>query len=1047
MGAKPLLSICMIFKNEIHCLERCLRSLSLLRETISCELVMADTGATDGSREIAAQYADILIDFPWVNDFAAARNAVLDHCTGEWFLTIDCDEWVEDIAPLIKFLRSDKARKSSAALIAQRNYMDLDERENFQDAWVPRLANRKNGQMRYTGAIHETPVWSENEDIDVVNIVIPFFLHHDGYAMQQEQAMKSRTARNMKLLQEELQKTPENLRCLIECVQSEPDIEKRMQYAERIVDVVRNLPLDSQNPRRVSAFHEAIAAAYRSKRSEQVRQWCNEALERFPDSMLLRIDANGYLAMEEYQLEHWKETIEYCVKWKSALEQYNTGKGFDRLETTMYGMVQLNNIAWRTYFFFIMLEAACKEEYWEQAQEAVDNLAKLPFTKNGLANTIHILLKYADHLNVSDCIKRHWNLLLENKDLDDKEHLLLCKKILEAMSFYVLLGTEHRDQTLQALINMGACDPARCARALLSDDPETVRLELSRIENWNHTLDAVVTHAVTLSIPLPEGFFTQRNDDFAVLATKVKDWAKDKTAQTVLQYVAVEPYEDSLVKLLWLDNLTSVALFAADWANEEEGVALCKLFIQLEGDILTNLYRYEVIEEEDLLALPAVHRFGWRLCKGMESLSENNGTAFIQQLKAGVKDVPEMKKAVAFLSEHIDQLRPVVVTPEMQELAAQIQAVLAQYEPDDPAVAALKESPAYQQVAYLLESPLVVAEEVSVSESSEEMSQKETIVSSGASRIRSAATLDRDFSALLEECGAMPIDKLVYRMKRQFQKLPEQTRTQYENYLNTYPLWGSFRTKMNDYKVFEEKARSLIEHAADYAWLYDRLEDFRSRKLLYAILHNWCAFDFQTLDTCIERCFDDYFDLDVMPCMKDEVVVDLGAYIGDTALSFARTYGANAYKHYYCYEISAGTMEQCKRNTASLRNLLYCQKGAGAEKGVMYLQTSGGDASAHSLSSVGQRSVEVVALDEDIAEPITFLKMDIEGAEQAAIRGAAKHITNDRPKMALSVYHNNEDLWKIPRMIDELCPDCRFYLRYHGGNAWPTEITFFAVPN
>ena len=85
--------------------------------------------------------------------------------------------------------------------------MDLDERENFQDAWVPRLANRKNGQMRYTGAIHETPVWSENEDIDVVNIVIPFFLHHDGYAMQQEQAMKSRTARNMKLLQEELQKT------------------------------------------------------------------------------------------------------------------------------------------------------------------------------------------------------------------------------------------------------------------------------------------------------------------------------------------------------------------------------------------------------------------------------------------------------------------------------------------------------------------------------------------------------------------------------------------------------------------------------------------------------------------------------------------------------------------------------------------------------------------------------------------------------------------------------------------------------------------------
>ncbi len=48
--------------------------------------------------------------------------------------------------------------------------------------------------------------------------------------------------------------------------------------------------------------------------------------------------------------------------------------------------------------------------------------------------------------------------------------------------------------------------------------------------------------------------------------------------------------------------------------------------------------------------------------------------------------------------------------------------------------------------------------------------------------------------------------------------------------------------------------------------------------------------------------------------------------------------------------------------------------------------------------------------------------------------------------MALSVYHNNEDLWKIPRMIAELCPGCRFYLRYHGGNLWPTEISFLAVP-
>ena len=69
----PLLSIGIIFRNDIRCIERCLKALQPLRDAIPSELVMADTGSEDGSREVAEKYADILIDFPWVNDFAAAR--------------------------------------------------------------------------------------------------------------------------------------------------------------------------------------------------------------------------------------------------------------------------------------------------------------------------------------------------------------------------------------------------------------------------------------------------------------------------------------------------------------------------------------------------------------------------------------------------------------------------------------------------------------------------------------------------------------------------------------------------------------------------------------------------------------------------------------------------------------------------------------------------------------------------------------------------------------------------------------------------------------
>ena len=61
---KPTLSIGMIVKNEIRSIEKCLQALQPLRDAFPCELVIADTGSDDGTREVAARYADLLFDFP-----------------------------------------------------------------------------------------------------------------------------------------------------------------------------------------------------------------------------------------------------------------------------------------------------------------------------------------------------------------------------------------------------------------------------------------------------------------------------------------------------------------------------------------------------------------------------------------------------------------------------------------------------------------------------------------------------------------------------------------------------------------------------------------------------------------------------------------------------------------------------------------------------------------------------------------------------------------------------------------------------------------------
>ena len=94
---KPVLSISLLVSNgRTDTIRKCMESLVPLRRAIPSELIVVDTGCTDGSVEIAREYADQVVNFTWCNDFAAARNAGLCKCSGEWFLFLDDDEWFED---------------------------------------------------------------------------------------------------------------------------------------------------------------------------------------------------------------------------------------------------------------------------------------------------------------------------------------------------------------------------------------------------------------------------------------------------------------------------------------------------------------------------------------------------------------------------------------------------------------------------------------------------------------------------------------------------------------------------------------------------------------------------------------------------------------------------------------------------------------------------------------------------------------------------------------------------------------------------------------
>ena len=304
--------------------------------------------------------------------------------------------------------------------------------------------------------------------------------------------------------------------------------------------------------------------------------------------------------------------------------------------------------------------------------------------------------------------------------------------------------------------------------------------------------------------------------------------------------------------------------------------------------------------------------------------------------------------------------------------------------------------------------------------------------------------IDLKFALLMNEIRSLSEQELYHQIRLSFEQIPDATRNNMMNFFNQFLYWGSMDIEHNNFEEIELKVHELKEHVDDFEELYINLEDYRSKKLLYAILNNWVHYDFNTLSEVIEKCYDDYFDLDLIPTCNEEVFVDLGAYTGDSTISFLRNYG-DSYKKIYSYEITPETYQILVSNLKDYPNVVCYLKGVGDTRSSLSVVNSSADASANTVFVSDNGTIPMVTLDEDIGEKLTMIKADIEGFEQEALLGAINHIKNDHPKLLISVYHKNEDLWKIPKMIKEIDPTYKFYLRYHGGNVYPTEITLIAL--
>lgn len=244
--SKVPVSVCIIAKNEEKFIEDCLKHLL----PYGMEIIVADTGSTDRTKEIAEKYADRVVDFEWVNDFAAARNYCASFAKNNWILAIDCDEIVQSVdIRILRMLMQKHARYTG--VLRLKNITD-DGRGNkgYVNTDVPRMYNKN--FYTFDFAIHEqiVPIDPAKRDDPMDGFLLPIDIIHHGYALDNE-TMKKKQVRNLELLYQELETSPDKGYVYFQIGQSQLTLSGTKDAIEAYEKAMENMPFITDMSRRL----------------------------------------------------------------------------------------------------------------------------------------------------------------------------------------------------------------------------------------------------------------------------------------------------------------------------------------------------------------------------------------------------------------------------------------------------------------------------------------------------------------------------------------------------------------------------------------------------------------------------------------------------------------------------------------------------------------------------------------------------------------------------------------------------------------------------
>lgn len=240
-------------------------------------------------------------------------------------------------------------------------------------------------------------------------------------------------------------------------------------------------------------------------------------------------------------------------------------------------------------------------------------------------------------------------------------------------------------------------------------------------------------------------------------------------------------------------------------------------------------------------------------------------------------------------------------------------------------------------------------------------------------------------------------------------------------------------------KFWPQFKKDFHSNIKRYEWIYSLLSDDESKQVLIKIIKFRLFQNLEHMRGFSEAQYRQYFE-DFLKLKHDgEIFVDVGCFDGYTSLEFIKR--CPNYSAVHIFEPEPSNMAITKFRLSGHDKVLFYPFGLSDSAKTIRFFSQG---SSSRIAENGDLEIKVARMDDLLDQPFTFLKMDIEGGEMAALAGAKMAIRNNHPRLAISVYHRFDDLWKIPELILSYSCEYNIFLRHYTEGV--DETVMFFIP-